>query len=56
MPMMKCQMNGKPGIKWGEHGKCYTGPDKEAKASDQRAAIEASKARRGRGFESAMKK
>lgn len=24
MPVMKCQVDNKPGWKWGEHGKCYT--------------------------------
>jgi len=24
MPVQKCYRNGKPGFKWGEHGKCYT--------------------------------
>jgi len=24
MPLMQCQLNGKPGYKWGQRGKCYT--------------------------------
>lgn len=24
MPIQKCSRDGKPGFKWGEHGKCYT--------------------------------
>lgn len=24
MPIKECQDNGKPGLKWGDKGKCYT--------------------------------
>ena len=24
MPIKECQDNGKPGLKWGDSGKCYT--------------------------------
>ena len=24
MPIQECQINGQPGYKWGESGKCYT--------------------------------
>jgi hypothetical protein len=24
MPIKQCQLNGKPGYKWGDGGKCYT--------------------------------
>jgi hypothetical protein len=40
---MKCQEKGKAGWKWGEGGKCYTGPDGKAQAEKQGRAIEASK-------------
>lgn len=36
MPVMKCEMNGMPGFKYGESGKCYTYP-----AGDNRAAMRA---------------
>jgi len=39
MPIQNCTVNGKHGKKYGETGKCYTGPDAEKKA----AAIKASK-------------
>jgi len=38
MPVHKCQINGKPGHKWGQSGKCYTGPDSEKKARQQGVA------------------
>ena len=43
MPVMRCQANGKPGYKWGESGKCYTGPGAKAQAQRQGRAIEANK-------------
>ena len=42
MPLKKCTVNGKSGWKWGDAGKCYTGPDAKEKAMKQAAAIEAS--------------
>jgi len=42
MPMMHCSVNGKPGIKWGKHGKCYTGPGAREKAMQQMKAIKSS--------------
>jgi len=39
MPVQRCTENGKPGWRWGEHGKCYTGPDAKAKANAQGAKI-----------------
>lgn len=41
MPVMSCTVNGKPGHKYGENGKCYTGEDSEAKAKEQGRAIKA---------------
>ena len=41
MPVKQCQANGVSGYKWGDEGKCYTGPDARAKAEAQGAAIEA---------------
>lgn len=40
MPVKKCQINGKQGYKWGDEGKCYTGPDAKKKAIAQGIAIE----------------
>jgi hypothetical protein len=48
MPKQRCRKNGKPGIKWGKGGACYTGANKEAKMDAQRKAIESSKHRRGK--------
>lgn len=42
MPYMHCSVNGKAGIKWGKHGKCYTGPNAKAKAEMQMKAIKSS--------------
>jgi hypothetical protein len=39
MPVKSCQINGEPGYKWGDEGKCYTGPDAKAKAYEQGKAI-----------------
>ena len=39
MPVKSCQVNGEPGYKWGDEGKCYTGPDAKAKAYEQGKAI-----------------
>ena len=43
MPLQKCQNNGKSGWKFGDSGKCYTGPGSREKARKQGAAIEISK-------------
>jgi len=40
MPLKKCQKNGKSGWKWGDSGKCYTGPGAKKKAIKQGIAIE----------------
>ena len=39
MPIKKCEIDGKSGYKWGNEGKCYTGPDAKEKAYKQGAAI-----------------
>jgi hypothetical protein len=41
---MSCTADGKSGYKWGNSGKCYTGPDAKTKAALQGRAIEANKA------------
>jgi hypothetical protein len=38
---MKCQKNGKTGIKWGPSGACYTGPGAKEKALRQMRAEKA---------------
>lgn len=48
MPKKRCKSKGKVGVKWGDHGKCYTGPDKERKMAAQRMAILMSMKRRGK--------
>lgn len=40
MPLKKCQVNGKEGWKWGDAGKCYTGPGGKKKAIKQGIAVE----------------
>jgi hypothetical protein len=40
MPAKECLINGKSGWKWGDKGKCYTGPDAKKKAIAQGIAIE----------------
>lgn len=40
---MRCTDNGVGGWKWGESGKCYTGPNAKEKALEQGQAVEASK-------------
>jgi len=35
MPVKKCKVNGKSGWKWGNLGKCYTGPGAKEKAERQ---------------------
>ncbi len=39
MPLKKCTIDGKQGWKWGDEGKCYTGPDAKEKAIKQGRAI-----------------
>ena len=39
MPVKKCVINGIPGFKWGNEGKCYTGRDAKSKAIRQGIAI-----------------
>ena len=39
MPVKKCQKDGKNGYKWGDQGKCYTGPGAKKKAIKQGMAI-----------------
>jgi hypothetical protein len=39
MPVKKCTIDGVDGYKWGDQGKCYTGPDAKEKASKQGIAI-----------------
>ena len=39
MPLKECQIDGKKGWKWGDSGKCYTGPDAKKKAIAQAIAI-----------------
>jgi hypothetical protein len=43
MPIKSCELNGKKGFKWGDEGKCYTGPDAKKKALEQGIAIEGDK-------------
>jgi hypothetical protein len=41
MPVKECEDNGKPGLKWGDQGKCYTySPyNKDSKNKAKRSAI-----------------
>lgn len=39
MPLKECQINNQPGWKWGDEGKCYTGPNGKEKAIKQGIAI-----------------
>lgn len=41
MPVKPCTQNGKSGHKWGDSGKCYTGPGSRQKAIKQGQAIQA---------------
>jgi len=43
MPLKECQIEGKRGWKWGEEGKCYTGPDAKRDAIKQGIAVEGDK-------------
>lgn len=40
MPLKKCNNDGKSGWKWGDSGKCYTGPGAKKAAIKQGVAIE----------------
>merc|ERR1711964_707850 len=40
MPLKKCAIDGDGGYKWGNEGKCFTGPDAKKKAIKQGVAIE----------------
>lgn len=42
MPLQVCYSNGAKGIRWGKHGKCYTGDGAKTKALKQAEAIRAS--------------
>lgn len=46
MPKKTCSSGGKSGVKWGNKGKCYTGPNKETKMNTQRKAIKASQSKK----------
>lgn len=39
MPLKRCQSDGKPGWKWGDAGKCYTGQNARKKALAQAVAM-----------------
>ena len=41
MPVERCQLNGQPGYRWGQQGKCYTGYGARAKAARQGRAVKA---------------
>lgn len=43
MPLKECQIGGKRGWKWGDEGKCYTGPNAKSEAVKQGVAIEGDK-------------
>lgn len=43
MPLKQCQIGGKSGWKWGDEGKCYTGPDAKKDAIKQGIAVEGDK-------------
>jgi hypothetical protein len=43
MPLKQCQIGGKSGWKWGDEGKCYTGPDAKRDAIKQGIAVEGDK-------------
>lgn len=48
MPIQKCEVDGRPGFKWGEQGKCYTyTPGDEESMARAKAACE----RQGRAIE-----
>lgn len=39
MPLQRCQADGESGWRWGDAGKCYTGPDAKRRAAIQGYAI-----------------
>lgn len=43
MPVKPCTRDGKSGYKYGDSGKCYTGPGARKKATKQGQAIEISR-------------
>ena len=43
MPLKKCSENKQSGWKWGDQGKCYTGPEGKKQAIRQGVAIEVQK-------------
>lgn len=45
MPLKRCTQDGKSGYKWGDSGKCYTGPGAKKKALRQGRAIEVNKSK-----------
>ena len=45
MPLKKCAKNGKSGWKFGDSGKCFTGPGAREKARKQGAAIKISESK-----------
>lgn len=40
MPVQRCMLDGKPGYRWGEHGRCYTYTPGNAR-SQMRARLKA---------------
>lgn len=44
MPVKRCQKSGRPGYKFGDAGKCFTGPNAKAMAAEQGRAIKRSQA------------
>jgi len=46
MPVKTCTSGGKSGYKFGDSGKCFTGPGARRKASKQGAAIKINKRRK----------
>jgi len=45
MPVMKCTVNGRPGWKWGQSGKCYTYTPHNKKSREQAKAKAAKQGR-----------
>lgn len=44
MPIMSCELNGKPGYKYGESGHCYTytaGNEQSRKRAEDKAKVQA---------------
>ncbi len=46
MPAKRCTVNSKGGWKWGDSGKCYTGPGAKNKALRQGRAIKVNSSNR----------